>query len=177
MRKAFNLGLFFGLIHFVFFIFLYLLGVSPFWKFRYLGFWIPILSAGIAVWHGRESSGYEAFPFSKAFAIVFLSIFILASTKAMLIYITLTFHAKIIQLHIREASQDIQLIAQGPYKNSLPESAEKIMDLLVNESTPLNLAMNELQQHIMGGLILCFIFGLIFKKPSVSSPVQDNEKT
>lgn len=152
---------------------LYLFGRSPLWKFRYITFWIPPLAVALSIVLGRPAHRELPYPFGVAFRKGLLAAFVLASTKAMLIYLLIFLRPQIIEMHMEEIRQDLALVYQGPLASSLPADPADFLNQLKRDATPLRLAFAEFQMNLMAGLVLSVIFGFIFQRKSRRLPSHD----
>lgn len=164
MRVPFHVGFLSGIGLFIIAAGFYFLGASPFWKWRYVAAWIPLVAIGTGIKLARPKSRYEAYSFSQAFKNGLLTTFFMASTKAMLLYAFIFLRPDIITLHLNEVRQDVALVLAGPLAASLPADEAAFMEQMAAEATPSRLALADFQGNLLGGLLLSLIFGLIFSR-------------
>lgn len=164
MRVPFNAGFLSGIALFLIALGLCFWGISPFWKWRYVAAWIPPVAIGAGIILSRPTSLSEAYPFAQAFKNGLLTTFFMASTKAMLLYVFIILRPDVMKLHLNEVRQDVALVLSGPLAGALPANEDAFMKLIEAETTPTRLALADFQGNLLGGLLLSFIFGLLFSR-------------
>ncbi|MCX7769118.1 MAG: DUF4199 family protein [Flavobacteriales bacterium] len=170
MRKAFGIGIFFGLILLGLTAVLAATGKSPFWKWRYVGSWLPPVAVAWAVYQGRPKEHGRFYPFREALSQGLWATLALASTKAMGVYIALYFFPELLELHVEELSRDLRRLSPNWTGAILSEDPDDLLRLFRENSTPARLSWGEFQNNLLGGGLCSLIFGLIFhRKPPPSS--------
>jgi hypothetical protein len=164
MREPFHAGFLAGIAMFMVAVGLYHWGLSPFWKWRYVAVWIPPVAVGAGVWLARPRSPSEDYPFFRAVQNGLMTTFFMASTKAMLLFVFIFLKPDVTMLHLREIRRDVELVLNGPLAGSLPTDKAAFLEKMEAEATPGHLALADFQANLVGGLLLSFIFGLIFSR-------------
>lgn len=164
MRESFHAGLLSGIGLFLVALGLYKMGLSPCWKWRFVAVWIPPMTVGAGVWLARPKSPSEAYPFYRAVQNGLVTTFFMASTKAMLLYAFIFLTPEVTTVHLNEIRQDVGLILSGPLASSLPTDEAAFLKQMEAAATPARLALADFQANLIGGLLLSFIFGLIFSR-------------
>lgn len=174
MRSSFHAGFISGAALFAGAVILYILGLSPFWKWRFAGAWIPPVSIGAGVWLGRMGNRSRPYPFGQAFQNGLLTTFFMASTKAMLLYFFILLKPDVVALHLAEVERDAALVLSGPLSSALPAGEEDFLQQMRLEATPFNLSLADFQGNLISGLMLSLIFGLIFRHKGNSTVLNDH---
>ncbi len=134
---------------------LYALGKSPLTDWRYVGIWIPVLFIFLAIRKVKAELENQRITFGRAFYTGMLTVLVMASLKAILIYLTMLLTGEgIIDQYFAELERvKQQMLDEGqpllPLMNDL-EGLRKQFDARM-------VSILEFNMQVFGGLILSLI--------------------
>lgn len=152
---ALNIGTLAGLLSYGLYMGLYALGKSPLTDWRYVGIWIPVLFIFLAIRQIKHEAEDQHITFGRAFYTGMLTVLVMASLKAVLIFITMSLTGEgIIEQYFAELERvKQQLLDEGkpllPLMNDL-EGLRKQFDARM-------VSILEFNMQVFGGLILSLI--------------------
>ncbi|MCX7745125.1 MAG: DUF4199 domain-containing protein [Flavobacteriales bacterium] len=161
-----NIGTLAGLLSYILYMGLYALGKSPLTNWRYVGIWIPALFIFLSIRRVKIISQEYQFTFGRAFYTGMLTVLVMASLKAFLIYITITITGEgIIDQYFEELERVKQQLLENnepllPLMNDL-EGLRKQFDARM-------VSILEFNMQVFGGLVLSLITAALLysrKKP------------
>jgi hypothetical protein len=167
-----NIGTLAGLLSFGIYIGLYALGKSPLTDWRYLGIWIPVLFIFLAIRRVKYESENQYITYGRAFYTGMLTVLVMASLKAILIYLTISLTGEgIIDQYFAELERvKQQMLDEGQPLLPLMDD----LDGLRKQFDARMVSILEFNMQVFGGLILSLIIAAFMysrKKPGNESSV------
>lgn len=150
-----NLGTLAGLLSYALYMALYALGKSPLTDWRYVGIWIPALFVFLTIRRVKAISEAQQISFGRAFYSGMLTVLVMASLKAILVYLTISiFGEGIIDQYFSELERVKQQLLENnqpllPLMNDL-EGLRKQFDARM-------VSILEFNMQVFGGLVLSLI--------------------
>ena len=166
MRIQLNYGSLAGIVSFIIFLGWYIMGQNPLGNMSWLTFWIPLVVVYYGVKKVREEE-YEGFmSFGQAYASSTFIVLIYATLIGMLTFLFGTmFDTGLVDMHVDEVYAGLEQVEgmvgeDHPLMEELMLAAEKSIE----ETTMSTLAMGDVMNKLIGGLIIGLIISGVIKK-------------